>query len=64
MTDIHVVPDSTLVGIQPMTPAASEWINENVVAEGYQWLGNILWIEARYALPLLRGAHDAGLVIA
>lgn len=64
MTDIRVHPEGTVVAISPETPAARQWIEENVQAEGWQWLGNMLVVDHRYALPLLRGAHDAGLVIA
>jgi hypothetical protein len=64
MPDIRVIPESTLVGVMPVTEAAREWIEENAQAESWQWLGDILWVEARYALPLLRGAHDAGLEVA
>lgn len=65
MTDIAVTNEGTVVSLDLLTPAAREWIEEHAVTEGWQWLGGTrLVVDPRSALPLLRGAHDAGLVIA
>jgi hypothetical protein len=53
----------SIVGITPMTPAAREWIDENVSAEPWQWLGATLNIDRRYAGCLIDGMIDAGLTV-
>ena len=35
-----------MYGIQPITPGAVAWLADNVQAEAWQWLGNILWMDA------------------
>ena len=47
----------------PLTTRAKQWIAENVQAESSQWFGNALVVEHRYALPLLGGMMDEGLVL-
>lgn len=51
----------SIVSIQPLTPAAKEWIDENVAAEPWQFLGDNLCIEHRFADSVITGMHDAGL---
>ena len=49
MIDARFHNNGSLIGIVPITLVAQEWIKENVSAEGYQWLGNVLYSEPRYA---------------
>jgi len=39
MPDVIVDSYGSVVGLSPMTQAAREWIEENVAAESWQWLG-------------------------
>jgi hypothetical protein len=47
----------------PLTPAAKEWVSENVHTESYQWLGATFCVEHRYAWALAEGMIDVGLVL-
>lgn len=51
----------TVYGIAPVSPAALAWLQENVTAESWQWLGGALVIEHRYIDDILAGIADAGL---
>jgi hypothetical protein len=62
-TDFHVRNGGTVFAFTPLTTAASEWIEENVQAESWQWLGRSLVVDHRYAEPLIRGILDSGLSI-
>jgi hypothetical protein len=65
VTDIRVTNGGSVMAVHLLTDAAREWVREHAETEGWQWLGDsTLVVEARYALPLLRGAHDDGLVVA
>jgi hypothetical protein len=59
--DFSVTDHGTLVAISPLTDTAREWIDENVVSEGWQWMGGSLFVEHRYAEDLVSGMVDAGL---
>jgi hypothetical protein len=63
VTDIEVYANGSFVGITPLTLTARQWIDENVKAEGWQWLGDTLWVDVRYADDLILGALDAGLEV-
>lgn len=63
MPDVVVANCGTLWAMCPMTDAAKTWVNENVMLEGYQWLGNSFYVEARYAPALLEGMKESGLAI-
>ena len=61
--DVLVENAGTVFTFCPLTPAAKEWVAENVQAEAYQWLGNVLVVERRFAWGLAAGMTDAGLVL-
>lgn len=61
--DIKVHDQGSVVGFEPITQAAQDWIEANVHAEGWQWLGNVLWCERRYAADLFEAATSAGLEV-
>lgn len=52
---------SKLVGFTPVSKNAKEWFEANVETASYQWLGNTVWVEDRYAQDLLDGLTEAGL---
>lgn len=59
--DFELVDGGSLVGITPLTDAATDWIDENVASEGWQWMGRTLYVDARYAEPLVNGMIGDGL---
>jgi hypothetical protein len=61
--DVLVANEGTVFTFCPLTPAAKEWVAENVQAEAYQWFGNVLVVEHRFAWGLAAGMTDAGLVL-
>jgi hypothetical protein len=61
--DVLVENAGTVFTFCPLTTAAKSWVEENVEAEAYQWLGNVLVVEHRFAWGLAEGMKDAGLVL-
>ena len=45
-TDFVVDDYGSIVGITPITPAARDWLDENVESEPWQWLGCTLNVGA------------------
>ena len=60
--DVLVRDAGTLFTFCPLTERAKEWIADNVQSESWQWFGNVLVVERRYALALLGGIAGAGMV--
>jgi len=63
MADVQVDNQGTIVAITPLSDAAREWLDENVKAESWQWVGDTLGVEPRYAGPILEGMQAAGLTL-
>ena len=59
--DIQLHDGGSLIGFQPMTDAAYEFMDEQVQAESWQWMGPILWVDVRLARDLMQGMIDHGL---
>lgn len=60
--DFRLEHQGTVVLVCPQTRRAQAWLNENVEAEGWQWLGRNLAVDPGSALDLRTGMIDAGLV--
>ena len=60
-TDFVVDDYGSIVGITPITPAARDWLDENVESEPWQWLGCTLNVGGRYANDLIEGMQEDGL---
>jgi hypothetical protein len=61
--DVLIANEGTVFVFCQLTPAAKQWVEENVQSEPYQWLGASLVVETRYAWGLAQGMKDAGLVL-
>lgn len=61
--DVLVANAGTVFTFCPLTARTKTWIDNNVAAESYQWLGNVLVVEHRYAWGLPEGMIDSGLVL-
>jgi hypothetical protein len=59
--DVRIINQGSMVGFVPITTAAQAWFDEHVHSEGWQWLGNALWVDHRYARDLTAGLADAGM---
>lgn len=53
-----------LYTFEPLTPAAKAWIEDNVEAESWQWLGGRLCLDdRRLAMDLTQRMVDDGLIV-
>lgn len=59
--DFAVTDEGTIWTIRPLTPFGSEWLDENVHTEDWQWFGGELYIDHRFARAILRGISETGL---
>lgn len=63
MTDARIENHGSIMLLQPLTPAALEWIEDHVVAEPWQWWCGGLAVEPRYASDIVAGMQEDGLVV-
>lgn len=61
--DVLVRNEGTVFVFCPLTSAAKQWVEENVQSEPWQWFGNAVVVETRYAWGLAQGMKDEGLVL-
>ena len=59
--DVLVYSEGTLFLFCPLTARAKGWIDEHV-QDGH-WFGAALVVEHRYAVDLVQGMKDAGLLL-
>ena len=63
MADLVITNEGPVFIFQPLTDKAREWLEEAVESDPYQWLGNSLAVEHRYAALLAEEAQKDGLTI-
>jgi hypothetical protein len=63
MADIRIINQGTMTGVLPLTEQASQWVDDNVQSEGWQWLGKILWVDHRMVDALIDGMIAAGFAL-
>jgi hypothetical protein len=61
--DVVVENHGSVFVVTPLSPEASEWVDENVQLEGWQWLGASFACEPRYVPSLIDGMHENGLMV-
>ncbi len=61
--DVLVENHFSLILFRLLTPAASQWVDENV-SDDAQFFGGALVVEPRYARDLIDGIIAAGLAVA
>jgi hypothetical protein len=64
VADVVVRNYGSIVLFELRSPAAREWVDENVYTEGWQWLGRSLGVDHRFAGQLTDGMIEAGLEVA
>lgn len=63
MSDFHIADHGSIITIRPVSEAARQWLDENVVAEPWQWLGGALCVDPRCARDLIDEITAAGFEI-
>lgn len=61
--DVEVENHSTIYLFRPLTPRGFEWIDQFVQPESWQWFGDAVAVEHRYADDLRQGMLSAGLEV-
>jgi len=61
--DFRVGGGGTIFMIEPRTPQAKKWVQENVPLENWQWLGPRFSVEHRYVVDLIEGIRNDGLTV-
>jgi hypothetical protein len=54
---------TSIISIKPVSEAARQWVDENVVSEPWQWFGGALWVDVRCARHLVDEIADQGFEI-
>ena len=60
-SDLAVEPHGSVVLLVPVTAAGRAWVEENVLVEPWQMLGEKIAMEPRYVAGVLAGAVSDGL---
>jgi hypothetical protein len=62
MSDFLLQDEGTIAVLFPLTPAAEDWVAENLPAAALTW-GDGTVIEHRFVAPIVRGILDDGLEV-
>ena len=62
MADVVVSNEGSLIGFQPLSDGAKDWIKENIPDDA-PWLGARFFAEPRYAQNIIDGMISAGLEV-
>ena len=63
MIDFRIGGGGSVFTLQPNTKRAREWIEENLVVEPWQWLGDAVAIEHRFIGNITEGIKADGLTL-
>jgi hypothetical protein len=58
MIDVRIINQGSMIGFVPITLAAKAWFDEYVHSESWQWLGNVLWVDHRFAQDIIAGLTE------
>lgn len=61
--DFSVTNHGSVVSFAPLTDAAQAFLDNDVAAEPWQYLGSALVVGHRYAEPMIIGITEAGLAV-
>jgi len=62
-TDVQIENSGNILLVTPLTPAARQWVEENVSIESWQWQGGSVAVEPRCLDNLVAGMKKAGLKV-
>ena len=60
MTDFCIADHGSVFLIRPVSEAARQWLDENIVAEPWQWFAGSLAVDHRFARDIVAQITDAG----
>lgn len=60
--DFDVENHGSIFILQPLTPAAREWVSEHIADDAQWWAGGVV-VEHRYIADIVEGALSDGLVV-
>lgn len=60
--DVTIIYHGAIVSMTPVTPAATEWFDDNLPSDR-QIFGGATMVEHRYALPVIEGMRLDGLEV-
>lgn len=63
MTDFLIADHGSIVSIRPVSAAAREWLDANIVTEPWQWLDGAVAVDHRCARGIITALADAGFAI-
>lgn len=63
LPDVLIRNEGTVFAFCPLTQRANDWFHFNVASEPWQWFGNALVVEHRYAWGLAEGLTSEGFVL-
>lgn len=61
--DVRVYVDETMIGFEPITDAALQFMAEAFFDEGWRWRGNIMYVEHRLREQVYAILEDADLAV-
>lgn len=61
--DFRIHDQGSVVGIEPISDDARAWMDANVASESWQWMGSVLYGDARMIPPVVDGMINDGLVV-
>lgn len=61
--DVEFLNHGSVIMVVPLSPAAKDWVDDNLALEGWQWLGAGFACEPRYAGDLASGMESDGLTV-
>jgi hypothetical protein len=62
--DILIRDEGTIVALSPVTKRGRAWVDDNLQAEPWQWLGGALCVDHRMAQDIINGMTMDGLTFA
>lgn len=62
--DILIRDEGTIVALSPVTKRGRAWVDDNIQAEPWQWLGGALCVDHRLAQDIIEGMAGDGLRLA
>ena len=63
MTDFLIADHGSIVSILPVSAAARDWLDANIVAEPWQWVDGAVAVDPRCARDIVAELIDAGFAL-